>query len=482
MEDVQQVEILPGPASTVFGNNAFGGVINLVTGPDYSKSIRLRAEGGSYNTFNLSMNVSQNLGKHGLFFSINRKKSDGHIDMTSFESVHLQAGWQYVLNNNWSVSLQGRYVPYKFDDPSRGNIDNLNLGTYGEIKRGTGELIIRNSGDKLKGSTQVYANFGHHEFFDGFKSDDRTLGFSSYQNYIFNDKVSVAAGNDIIYYSGQASNAFQKMPNGQAIVNGDSHRLSGIGLYLVGFYNPLQSVSIKGGIRYQYNTLPLTNIAPTLGASFNVYPGLNLFVNYQSGFRSPTLMELYLFPSANEDLKAQKINSIEFGSMYKWGMQNSLRISLFQNKADNLIQTVPNQTPPPPETFQNSGKANQWGIEGQLKQNISDDISISLGYSYLDPDNLTLYNPKHQIKYMVFWNYNNFSFIAYGKYVQQLYAANDFKDHLPDYNIVNATASYKIMQHEVYIRLNNILDRKYFVLKDYRAPGFNWSIGSRLNF
>ena len=164
------------------------------------------------------------------------------------------------------------------------------------------------------------------------------------------------------------------------------------------------------------------------------------------------------------------------------GNANSLRISLFQNKADNLIQTVPNQTPPPPETFQNSGKANQWGIEGQLKQNISDDISISLGYSYLDPDNLTLYNPKHQIKYMAFWNYYNFSFIAYGKYVQQLYAANDFKDHLPDYNIVNATASYKIMQHEVYIRLNNILDRKYFVLKDYRAPGFNWSIGSRLNF
>ncbi|MCB0282959.1 MAG: TonB-dependent receptor [Calditrichae bacterium] len=481
MDDIRQVEILAGPASTVFGNSAFGGVINLVSGPDFDHTVKLKAEGGSYGTYNLSMNVARNFGKHGLFFTINRKKSDGHIDKTSFESLHFQGGWQYILNNTWSVSVQGRYVPYKFDDPSRGDIDNLNLGIYGDIKRGTGELIVRNTSSWLNGSTQVYANFGHHEFFDGFKSDDRTLGFSSYQNYLFSEQLSLAAGSDIILYNGRAENAFAKMPNGNPIVNEDDHSLTSFGLYLVGFYNPVKTISLKGGLRYQYNTLPLTNITPTLGLTFNVLPAVQMFANYQSGFRSPTLMELYLFPSANEDLKAQKINSYEFGGMYSWQKQNSVRLSLFSNHASNLIQAVPNMPPPPPETFRNSGKADQWGMEAQIKQHLTRELGVSLAYSYLDPDDLTLYNPKHQIKYMTFWNYHDFNLILHGKYVQDLYAANHSLAKLPDYNIVNIAASYRIMDYEIYAKLNNLLDRHYLVLTDYEAPGFNWRSGIKIS-
>lgn len=481
MDDIQQVEILAGPASTVFGNNAFGGVINLVTGPDFGHTLRFKAEGGSYNTYNVGISLSHNFGNNGLFFTANRKKSDGHITMTSFESLHLQGGWQYIIDKTWSLSLQGRYVPYKFDDPSRGNIDNLNLGTYGDIQRGTGELIIHNTADKLKGSTQLYANFGHHEFYDGFISDDKTAGFSSYQNYLVNNQFSIAAGTDVIRYSGQARNNYARLPNGNPIVNDKEHSLTSFGLYLVGFYNPLEVLMIKGGLRYQYNTLPLTNVSPTLGITLNVHHDFQLFASYQSGFRSPTLMELYLFPSANDQLDAQKINSYELGASYRWHTTNSVRISLYNNHAENLIQAVPNQPPIPAETFQNSGKADQWGLEVQLKQHLTHALGLSLAYSYLDPDNLTLYNPKHQIKYRVFLNYRNFKFTFYGKYVQDIYADNNFQSKLPDYNTLNLISAYTINQYEIYVKLDNVLDRKYLVLSDYRAPGFNWRTGLHIN-
>ena len=429
----------------------------------------------------MGVNLNRKFGNHGIFLTANQKKSDGHLDRTSFESLHLQGGWQYKLNNIWSVSLQGRYVPYKFDDPGRGDVDNLNLGTYGDIERGTGELILRNSAEKLKGSTQVYANYGHHEFFDGFISDDKTYGLSSYQNYLINEKISIAAGSDLIHYSGQASNDFARLPNGQPVVNEDEHSLTSFGLYLLGFYNPVSLISFKGGIRYQYNSLPLTNISPTLGMTLNLHRNFHLFTSYQSGFRSPTLSELFLFPSANEELEAQQINSLEVGGIYKWGNFNSLRISVFGNKVENIIQSVPNQPPPPLETFRNSGDAEQWGVEGQLKQYITQNVGISLGYSYLDPDGLTLYNPRHQIKYMAFGNYYNLSLIIYGKYVQDLYADNSFKQPLPDYNIINLSASYSFLDHEVYIKLNNILDRDYLMVPEYKSPGLNWRIGTRIN-
>ena len=144
-DDIQQVEILAGPASTVFGNHAMGGVVNMITEPNYNHLAKISMEGGTYNSFNLGLNISKKIGSQGLFLNLRRKKTDGHIDKTGFESTQLNAGWTMQLTPAFNLSIQARYMPYSFDDPARGNSDPADLGTYGKIERGTGEIILKNN-------------------------------------------------------------------------------------------------------------------------------------------------------------------------------------------------------------------------------------------------------------------------------------------------------------------------------------------------
>ena len=470
IDDIQRVEILAGPASTVFGNHAMGGVVNLVTEPDYQHFAKISIEGGSYSSYNMGLNLSKMLGKNGLYLNIRRKKSDGHIDKTSFESTQFNAGWSMQINPKFNLSARARYVPYKFDDPSRGNMDIASLGIYGDIQRGMGEIILSNNFQSLQGSAQIYTNLGHHKFYDGFESNDFNYGLSIYQNWLTGSNYSFAFGTDFMQFGGMAENKFARKPNGDPVVNEDWHDITSSGTYALAFYNPTTYLNLKGGARYQFNSLGTSNVSPVAGISFTPLSSINLFANYQNGFRNPTPMELYLFPSANENLNPEDVNSIETGFIYQWLRNNQFRVSAYQNQIKNRIQVIDNH-------FTNSGSAKQWGFEAQLKLQFNTFFGSQISYSYLDPDVITAYNPEHQFKYVLHANHGNYRASIYGKYVSGLYAADNSGSALPDYHILNFSITLMSKYFNTHIRALNIFNRYYKVTPEYEAPGTNAQIG-----
>ncbi len=480
MDDIQRVEILAGPASTVFGDHALGGVINLVTRPNYNQFIKINTEGGSYGTYSYGLTLTKKIQDNGLFFTVRRQKTDGHVKQSGFESLHLQGGWQYRINSVWDLMIQGRYVPFKFDDPSRGDLDRLNIGAYADIRRGMAEISLHNQSKLLRGSFQLYTNLGRHKFYDGFKSNDFSYGFSAYQFWQFKPTISLAGGLDALYYGGKAKNDFARLPNGKPVVNPDAHQLTSMGMYGMVFYAPLPQINLKAGVRYQYNSLPSSQISPFAGISYTAANHFQFYANYQTGFRTPTLMELYLFPSANKNLKEETVQSFETGVTYNPAPGKSFRITVFKNKARDLIQAIPSKTPPPPVVFQNGPKSDQWGVEGSLLYRLSPFLSARLAYGYLDPDILTAYNPKHQFKYALYLEKRHYYLTIYGKYVQELFAGNNQQMALPDYHVLNAQIGLRAKSLEVYLRFLNVLDRLYYSRPGYRTPGRQARIGLNL--
>jgi iron complex outermembrane receptor protein len=316
-------------------------------------------------------------------------------------------------------------------------------------------------------------NWGRHKFYDGFDGQDYTYGLSSYQQWYANDIFNLSAGFDLLNYGGEAKNDL--VPPG--IVNNEEKSLHNIGFYTIGYYTGLEKFIFNFGIRYQYNSLPIQHISPVLGITFVVIPQLQFYSNYQNGFRYPTLNELYLFPPRNPDLEAENINSIEGGIRYFWATQNSIRVSYFYNDVDNIIQQVSNPSPPPAVRYANSGKARQQGIEAQANIQFFFNLGLQLNYSYLDPDGLSAYNPKHQFKYFFSYQWRNFQASVFGKYIDGLYGQNDYLDPLPDYHLLNMRISRDYMRWTFYLKFQNLLDRLFYVEPAYPAPKFNMLVG-----
>ncbi|MBN2365031.1 MAG: TonB-dependent receptor [Calditrichaeota bacterium] len=477
LNSVQQVEVIRGPSSTVFGSNAMGGVINLVTGRPGRNHIRASVQGGSYGTFIQNLDYSQKLGKTRTRLMVSHQATDGHIPKSGFQGWNVMAQMNRQFSGEWLVNLEGRYVPYEFDDPFMTD-DPGDLGRTGRIRRGMVDFGIEGPLGRLKNSFHLYTNLGHHRFNDGFESHDFTYGFSSYQSMDYSSQFQLSLGLDALYYGGKARNVvFPQAPPAPEL-----HTVSSVGGYLIGHFDPLTKVSIQAGLRAQYTSLEINELSPTAGISFLPDKNLKIFTSYQKGFRLPTLQELYLFPVSNPELKPERVNSIEIGTVLFPGRKNNLQLSWFFNDVNNIIQQTANLFPPPPLKFQNGGEAEQWGVESRLSFTPYPKSDIQISYSFIHPDNLTAFNPEHMFKYFYNQAVRSLQISLFGKYISDLYAENGEKSPLGDYHLMNISAGWPYRMLLINVQFRNLLDREYEILPGYSAPGFHILAGVTLKY
>jgi len=472
INDIQHVEVIKGPSSTLFGSNAMGGVINLVTSKPAAQKIKVGFQAGSYQTSTQNIQLGTDISRIKMQLSVSHQKTGGHIDSSDFEGWNMAGKIHLPLFKDWLFSLEGKYVPFTFNDPFMGP-DLAQLGVYGKIRRGMGDLRVEGKAGKLQNSFHVYSNLGHHRFNDGFESHDFSYGFSSYQYLNLSQKTQLSFGADALHYGGRAYNI---VPPG-LFPRPDLHVVNSLGAYFVGFYSPIPALSFQGGLRYQYTSLTLQNISPTVGVSVLPMSFIHLYANYNDAFRIPTLQELYLFPTSNPELDPETTKSYETGVYLYIRSQNFIKISTFQNYITNVINLV---GIPPNLSYQNSGKATQSGIEFQIRYQFMNRMNIQLSHSYINPDYLIAYNPRNLFKFWLSWNFHNFTMSTFGKYVTGLYASNDQTSKLSDYFLLNLSGSYQYRIVNLSLQFKNVLDRNYEVLPDYQAPGFHFLAGVQL--
>lgn len=473
LNDIEQVEVIKGPSSTIFGSNAMGGVINLVTAKPASKKVSANIQAGSFRTFTQNLQLGTEINRTRFQLYAGHQKTAGHIDSSGFEGWIVGGKVYRPFSKNWVMNLDGKYVPFNFNDPFMGE-DLADLGYYGKIRRGMVDLNIEGTTGKLQNSFHLYTNLGHHRFNDGFESHDFSYGFSSYQYLKLSPESQLSFGLDALHYGGKA---FNVVPPG-IFPRPDLHTVNSLGGYLVGFYTPQSKISLQGGLRLQYTSLNINRVTPTAGLSVQPLNQVRLYANYNEAFRLPTLQELYLFPSSNPELEPESAKSFEFGAFFYFWKQDFFKIALFQNDVKNIIGLL---GVPPNISYQNSAEANQSGVELQLHHQPHKNINIRLSHSYINPDDLIAFNPRNQFKYWLALNFRNIGFSVFGKYVSDLYAENSQESRLSDYFLMNLSLDYRYRMFSLTLQLMNLLDRRYEVLMNYPAPGFHFLAGIKIS-
>lgn len=516
IESIDRIEIVRGPQSTLFGSDAMGGVINIVTRRGRgSPQLNFSALGGSYNT--LTGNAEITGGTADISYSVGTayydsdgfsaagKQYRGNTEKDGYRNLTLSGNLGFHLPGNFTIDLGIRSINSRMEADTGGgdfgddpnfvqDYDSLQL--FGSTRG----LFLRNRWESIL--TLAYLDYDRkHEnpIDDQHPTDsDRshyqsTLFKLDWQNQIFAHEsntltLGVEYGNErgeSEYYSESMWGPFEsKFPEQQA---------NNFGLYLQDLVRLSGRFFAAVGARYdnhdQAGGAVTYRVAPvfTLESS-----GTRFKATLGSGFKAPTLYQLYApstgwGPIGNKDLEPERARGWDAG--IEQDLMDSrvvLGALYFSNSFTELIDFDYVQG------YHNVGKASTRGGEFFLRASPYPQLLLAAEYTRTEAKNedtgeKLLRRPRDKFTAELSYNvlrkgHLGVSLIHIGKR-EDLFFENfqSTRVILDSYTLLNLAASYDVLPTlQLFLRLDNILDQEYEMVKGYGTPGFSVYLGFRL--
>lgn len=492
----ERVEVLRGPASVLYGSNAMGGVINIVTRQLHEEGVKTNVNLG-YGSFNTLQSEVTNRIRKGRFTSLisgSYNRTDGHRSDMGFEQYGGYAKLGYRVTDNWN--LRGDVNVTHFNASYPGPVSAPLLDGDQSITRGMTSFAVENKYEKTSGAASFFYNWGNHWINDGytpskgetpqesrFLSFDNMMGLSLYQSTQFFPGNRITVGFDWFRYGGHAWNKFvsgEKAGTTSDLVDKHEDELAGY----VDFRQDLGSwLTLDAGVRVDHHSRVGTEWIPQAGLSFHLPRTIELKASASKGFRYPILREMYMFPPQNPDLKPESMWSYELA----WAqhlLDNSLTygINLFYIDGKNLIVTLPN----PNGTGmlnQNTGKIENCGVEGEVAYRIDPHWSVEANYSYLHMENPVVGAPEHKLYAGAQYTHKRWTVSTGVQYIDNLYTTVGDNPQTEEFVLWNLNASFHVNRWlDVWARGENLLAQRYEINAGYPMPRATVMAGVNLNF
>ena len=490
----ERVEVVRGPASVLYGSNAMGGVINIITKKQLQDGVKtkVRAMYGSYNTLSTEANNAIRSGKFSSYVSLSYNRSDGQRENMDFEQYSGYAKVGYDFTTNWKTFIDLDLTNFKASNP--GAVNNPVIDNDADITRGVTSFSLENNYERTSGALKLYYNFGSHKINDGypptgeakdyrFRSNDKMVGITLYQNYSFFKGNQTTAGFDFQHFGGHAWNKFLDNRDDVDITKKSINEVAGY----INFQQTVASkVVLNAGIRIDHHAITGTEYIPQAGVSYIATENTIIKGIVSKGFRNPTIREMYMFPPQNPDLKAERLMNHEISASQKL-LNRALNfdLSLYYIDGSNSIQTVIVNNKP---LNVNTGKIKNYGLEFATQYRIAPHVNLSANYSFLHMKYKVLASPEHKLYAGVNYSYNKWMLSTGIQFIDGLYTVLENKTAKTEakkesFTLWNVRAAYKpIHLLEIFVRGENLLAQKYEINAGYPMPRATVFGGVNLRF
>ena len=478
---VDHVDVVRGPASMLYGSNAMGGVINIVTRSmnEDGAQTNVNIGGGSYGTFQSEVTSQVKKGKFNSTVSAQYNRSDNHRSNMGFEQNGGYVKLGYDISEHWKTYADVNMIHFNASNP--GPTTKPLFGAEQWITRGVASAAVENHYEKTSGAISVYSNFGKHKIDDGtnndtvpttrfFRSEDALTGVSVYQSARFFKGNRITVGVDYqhiygkAYYTSKVTDDVLDTPNKQS---GESKRDEIAGY--VDFRQDLMTwMTVDAGIRYDHHSVSGDEWVPQAGVVVRPIATGEVKLMASKGFRNPTMRELYLYPPSNEDLKPERLWNYELSWRHRPGAIN-YGINLYYIKGDNMIQTIPVDGK---MRNVNTGEIENSGVDFDAAWNINKYWSVSTNHSFLHMRNKVLAAPEYKGCFGVDFRYNRWMANTAVQYIDGLYKEVGENEQKECFCLLNASVSFAVTDGlSLWVRGENLLARDYEIIAGYPMPG-----------
>jgi len=507
---IDQVEVLRGPQSGLYGSDAIGGVINIVTkqgsGPPLYTGM---VEGGSFGTFNQSAGVSGSAGRANYAFSVDHLHYDD-IPVTpanllspgetaigdAFGKTSYSTKLGADLTDNLSVGLVAHYtnsllhytgtddIPPSYSGPDSIQSEQVEQTGYA---RGTAKLL------SFDGALEDEVGVAYTRYHSVFIVPDSQLSISDGDRTKMDWHGTLHLGQDRTVELGVEDEEDRLI--GDQPINATMNDSGGFAEYHTPIFDRLFA-NITGRIdsNNRFGNAYTYRFAP---AYFVPGTGTQLKASYGTGFKAPSLQDLFVsYPSyqfyANPNLLPEKSSGYDLGfEQPVLGKNLDFGATLFHNDIKNLIQTTEIGSSGN-YTLTNVATATTEGVETFFDVKPVQRLDLRADYTYTFTRNETtgqelLNRPLHKASFNAIWNpIDPLSLTANWLFVGARLDDNrdaSSKDHLNSYSVVNLAADYKLGPHmTLFGRIDNLLDRHYEDPDGFLAPPLGVFAGLRVSW
>lgn len=470
----EKVEVLRGPASVLYGSNAMGGVVNIVTRKMLQNGVKTNARigFGSFGTLTTEASNMTHFGRFSSIASLSYNRTDGHRANSDFNQAGGYLKLAYLLTNNWTAMTDLNLIHFNASNP--GTVANPMTDNDQHITRGVWSGGVENDYGWTSGAVKLYYNWGAHKINDGygpstnnnaprnylFRSRDHVWGIDAYQSFMLMEGNRTTFGIDYQGIGGRAWNDYDsdKTTN---LVDTTEYEVAG---YVDFRQNIGDILTFDAGARWDHHSQAGNEFIPQAGLVAHLPSQLEMKATVSKGFRNPTLQNLFMFRPKNPDLKAERVWNYEIaasqhliGDRLYWGA------NVYLLKGDNMIQVVAGRN-------ENTGEIKNWGIELASNYRVNDHWFLNANYSFIHAKYDVVATPKHKL-------YGGADFST-GRWL--LSTGVQWINHLTtqvtpittaSYVLWNARVTYKVLPWlNIYTIGENLLAQKYEVNYGYPMP------------
>jgi outer membrane cobalamin receptor len=490
LENIERIEIMHGPGSSLYGQGAMGGTVNIITkGPPKEKQkINFITSFGTFRSYIEQLSYGGKIANFGYLITGDYKSSEGFRENSEFTTRGFNTKFEYKFNPANSLILNSGFLKNKVGTPgpiTAPDIDDKQVNLKNFL-----DLNWRFKPNENIGlSARVYQNYDRLEFLENTAG---SLWDTAFKKDVHTTKTR---GLDLQYRQRfcepyQAVLGFNYVTNLNDSTTSAKHKYIVRAGYLENQLDLWKSLHINVAARIDDYSNFGSEFNPSFNFLYQFSEAVKLRGLFSRAFRAPTFNDLYWpdegWIKGNPQLQPEKGTIAEIGLKTRLSKYLSSDLLYYRNDYHDLINWVEENLVWQPK---NVDSAVMHGIEFENTIYLWDNFELDLDYNFLlAKDKKThkylIYQPKHKFDFSLRYNQlDNFLVELSGQFTDKRFHNPDNSLKVKRFFVLGFNFNKRLKPWlNYFLSIENLLNYKYQIIRDYPLPGFAINSGLKLDF